>query len=226
MVDNCKNALTARTNFADYEPWRGAVRGDFSMKNRIATAAFAAVLGFIQFAPAHATAIPVPDPTDFSIVETPGRYTVFNNSADWYIYAFAVSNPAAENSSATATTTFSNWGPDGLKLQLDLNTGTPLWSFGYKSPDADISDPNDPHLTSFNLGTYLGPHSSSDLFFFTPGVLASNFGMLLVDANEILGNVNGVTSASATPLPAALPMFMAGGGLIGLIARRKKQKRA
>jgi hypothetical protein len=35
-----------------------------------------------------------------------------------------------------------------------------------------------------------------------------------------------VDSATATPLPAALPMFMGGAALIGLLARRRKQKRA
>lgn len=35
-----------------------------------------------------------------------------------------------------------------------------------------------------------------------------------------------VESTSATPLPAALPMFIGGAGLIGLLARRRKQKRA
>src|SRR5690348_18415651 len=65
---------------------------------------------------AYAVSVLPPNPSDFSIVETPGQYTVSNNSADWYIYAFAVTNPAAENLSATATTTFSNWGPDGFKI--------------------------------------------------------------------------------------------------------------
>jgi hypothetical protein len=35
-----------------------------------------------------------------------------------------------------------------------------------------------------------------------------------------------VASATPTPLPAALPMFIGGAGLIGLLARRRKRKRA
>ena len=34
------------------------------------------------------------------------------------------------------------------------------------------------------------------------------------------------TDVAQTPLPAALPMFLGGAGLIGLLARRRKQKRA
>lgn len=40
------------------------------------------------------------------------------------------------------------------------------------------------------------------------------------DANFTFG------STSATPLPATLPLFAGGAGLIGLLARRRKQKRA
>ena len=119
------------------------------------------------------------------IVETPGQYTVFNNSNDWYITAFAVSNPAAQSPGSTATTTFSNWGPDGFKLELDFNTGTPVWSFGYKSPDVDLSDPNNPILTALNLATYIEPHTSSGLFLFFNASTASDYGLLLVDANGV-----------------------------------------
>jgi hypothetical protein len=35
-----------------------------------------------------------------------------------------------------------------------------------------------------------------------------------------------LTPPATTPLPAALPMFMGGAGLIGLLARRRKKKSA
>src|SRR5262249_55734758 len=132
-------------------------------------------------------------------------------------------NPSAGNSNATATTSFSNWGPNGFKLQLDLNTGTPQWSFGYKSPDADISNPENAHLTSLNLPTYIVPQSSSNLFFFDPGTVASNWGMLLVNANGLESSVNGSTE---TPLPAALPLFASGAGVLGWFGWRRKKKTA
>ena len=70
-------------------------------------AALAAVLVIGGATPAFA--IVVPNPADFSISESPGQYTVFNNSTDWYIYAFAVSNPNAANTGASASTSFMNW---------------------------------------------------------------------------------------------------------------------
>ena len=48
-----------------------------------------------------------------------------------------------------------------------------------------------------------------------------------VQNTELIGTISFTEVApdvSATPLPAALPMFMGGAGLIGLLARRKKRK--
>jgi hypothetical protein len=55
---------------------------------------------------------------------------------------------------------------------------------------------------------------------------------LVIDGNDIFGSlpwvqaINVQSASTTTPLPAALPMFAGGAGLIGLLARRRRQKRA
>jgi len=182
----------------------------------ILTAAFVAVTS-----PALAVVID-PNPSDFGIIEAPGQYTVFNNSSDWYIFAFAVSNPNAQNSGATATTTFANW--NGFKVQLDLGGINPVWTFAYATADANLSNINSPTLPVFTPADLIGPHSSSGLFFYTPGVSASDYGLVLFNpTTELVESVNGITSE--TPLPAALPLFATGLGALGLFGwRRRKVK--
>ena len=137
-------------------------------------------------------------------------------------------NPAASDPSILATANFHNW--DGLSPnpQFDLNTGGPVWAFAYASGDTNFAtDP--PGLSVVNLGNYIAPGSSSDQFFFGTVLQASHYGLLVVTQfqNEtIIDNVNGVTASSATPVPAALPLFAGGLGLIGLLARRRKQRYA
>lgn len=64
---------------------------------------------------------------------------------------------------------------------------------------------------------------TGDEFAFDSGaVFASNEG----SANFLPGDVDFGVFASATPLPAALPLFAGGAGLIGLLARRRKRKTA
>jgi hypothetical protein len=179
-----------------------------------------AFIGLISSSPAYAVTA-VPNPGDFLITESPGQYTVFNNSNDWYVFAFAVSNPNAALPTATATTSFSNWGPNGLKLELDLNTNILVWAFGYASPDANLANLQSVTLNQVNLSTYIGPNSSSNQFFFSPPDVASNWGMLVINADGVtFGSVNGVI---ATPLPGTLPLFASGVALIGLFVRKRKQ---
>jgi hypothetical protein len=179
------------------------------------------VVTFAAFASsAHAITV-VPNPSDFGIAEAPGQYTVFNNSSDWYIFAFAVSNPNAQNASATATSTFANW--NGFKVQLDLGGIIPVWTFAYATADANLSNINSPTLPIFNTADLIGPHSSSNLFFFSPPNLGSDYGMVLINSNELtIDSVNGITSE--TPLPAALPLFVTGLGALGLLGWRRKRR--
>ena len=153
------------------------------------------------------------------IAELPGQYFVYNNSTDWWIYAFAASNPAAIPG-ALVSTDFTNWG--GFTANLDFGGPTPVSAFAYASADADLTNLDSPFLTTVNLANYIAPGTSSDKFHFG-GVAASAFGFLLVNADGVLGQTNGV---SATPLPAALPLFAGGLGLVGLLARRRKRKNA
>jgi hypothetical protein len=180
--------------------------------------------------PAYAVTA-VPNSADFSVTESPGQYTVTNNSSIWYIYGFAVSNPDAATPGVTASTDFKNWLALSPNPSLDLNTGTPQPAFAYASQDANLSNLNNPTLSVINLGNYIAPGSFSDRFFFGSTQLASNFGLLVfanVGGVNIFTTVNGVaTDASTsgnTPLPAALPLFASGAGVLGFVGWRKKRK--
>jgi hypothetical protein len=166
---------------------------------------------------AQAIGFTPPNPADFAISESPGRYTVFNNSSDWYIYAFAVSNPAAGLPGASATTTFTNW--NGFVTTLDLGTGTTQPVFAYASGDANLSDITNPFLNVVHLANYIAPGTNENEFLYS-ALAASVFGMLLVDVNGDLATING---SSETPLPAALPLFATGAGLF-FFARGRKRK--
>ena len=85
------------------------------MKQTIRSLLFAAA-AFVAMntaAPVYANPVPPPtppNPADFVIAELPGQYFVYNNSTDWWIYAFAASNPAAALPGALATTDFHELG--------------------------------------------------------------------------------------------------------------------
>ncbi len=182
----------------------------------------AACIGLSFVTPVYATStVNPPNPDDFQISESPGQYTVSNLSTAWYIWGFGVSNPAAV-SGATATSTFTNW--SGVVTQLDFGQSIPVSAFAYATGDADLSDINNPVLITVNLANYIGPGMTVDKFHFTPGVVASDFGLLLIDANGDLAQVNGITTDATTPLPAALPLFASGAGVLGFFGWRRKRK--
>jgi hypothetical protein len=170
-----------------------------------------------------AYAISTVNPGDFSISESPGQYTVSNNSTAWYIWGLGVSNPAAVGG-ATATTTFTNW--VGVVTQLDFGQSAAVPAFAYATGDANISDITNPILLPANihLANYIAPGSVVDKFHFTPGIIASDFGLLLVDASGDFAQVNGVSTDATTPLPAAFPLFASGVGVLGFFGWRKKRK--
>ncbi len=171
-----------------------------------------------------AFAVSTVNPLDFTISESAGQYTVANNATAWYIWGFGVSNPAAVGG-ATATTNFTNW--VGVVTQLDFGQSVPVSAFAYATGDADISDINNPVLVTVNLANYIGPGMTVDKFHFTPGVVASDFGLLLIDANGDLAQVNGITTDATTPLPAALPLFgSVFAGAFGLLGWRRRRKQA
>jgi hypothetical protein len=63
---------------------------------------------------------------------------------------------------------------------------------------------------------------------FIISVLAGDtYGIYVSSSDSCCGRADiSVTAADATPLPAALPLFAGGLGLIGLLARRRKQRAA
>jgi hypothetical protein len=69
----------------------------------------------------------------------------------------------------------------------------------------------------------LGGLSVTDIFFVLDGGWGAN-GMQHLTLNSI--DVNGTIYAANSPLPAALPLFGSGLGMIGLLGWRKKRKRA
>ena len=143
----------------------------------ICRAALSAALA--AFCLTFAYAAPLLNPADFQVIESPDQYTVINNSTDWYVYAFAVENPAASDPTIVASTTVPNWGALSPNPQLDLNTGSPVWAFAYASDDTNFStDP--PTLTAVNLGSYIAPGSFEDRFFFGTQQQASHYGLLVV----------------------------------------------
>jgi hypothetical protein len=84
--------------------------------------------------------------------------------------------------------------------------------------------------TSHNTGSAC--HDTLSLLFFgSPLMLVANDGGLLVggfaglrDAGFGISLASGSISASATPIPAALPFFAAGLGVIGLLVRRRRHR--
>ncbi len=181
----------------------------------------------ISAAPVHAVVAPIDSISIagglFVIDEYAGHYTVTNNSSSWYIYAFAVSNPNALVADPGPSTTYSNWA--AYALSLSLNGPNPVPVNAYVTADADTTSFDNVHLipASIDLSHYIGPNSSSDLFLFT-GLAASDAGLLVVDVNGLESQFS--SSADATPLPAALPLFVSGAGLLGFLGWRRKRKAA
>ena len=129
-----------------------------------------------------------------------GPYNVENHSNRWYIYGFAVSNPNAQSGSKSSTR--ANWG--GSPGEINFGNGLE-WAFRYQT----AAGPD-----------YIAPNTSAiSQFFFGPGVF-SDAGVEVVDTSGTLGQFSSV----ATPIPAALPLFAGGLGVIGLLARRRNRK--
>ena len=99
-------------------------------------------------------------------------------------------------------------------------------AFAYASDDADLTDISNVTLTQVVFSNYIGPGTHSSDFHFVPVLTASNYGMLVVNGDELIGNVGGLTTA-ATPLPGALWLLgtvLAGGAGVGRWRRRKAKR--
>jgi hypothetical protein len=156
-------------------------------------------LGLGAVTPARAL-IALPNPSDFVFIESvngsSGTYTIENNSADWYIWAFSVTNT---NATDPSTTQFHwNAGP------CDNNcAGVPSGAgLDYQNGDG-----------AFVLSTDIGPGQSSSLFFFSPPA-GTTPTFLVTNANDALPP--GFTpTGSPVPEPSTWAMLIAGFGFLG-----------
>jgi hypothetical protein len=160
----------------------------------------------------------VPAASDFAIVERPGGYTVYNNSnpADgWYILAFEVENPLAASGLTVASTTR----PDWFAQTLDTGALLGLPSFFYSRES--VSDFTLPGV----LASLIGPGESDSRFTYSDVLAASAYLLYLYNPLDTDGNPFDFVGGNAveTPIPAALPLFAGGLGLIGFIAQRRKR---
>jgi hypothetical protein len=126
-------------------------------------------LGLTIVTAGHASGVEVPtnpSPSEFGFRETPpksgalGYYTVINDSTDWYISEFVVSNPLATPDREPQTTqpnwndgicfgcfggglpgipAFDYWSTDGLNLSWDIGPGQESSNFFFSvNPDSQV----------------------------------------------------------------------------------------
>jgi hypothetical protein len=199
------------------------------VKQTLHSLVFAAAAFVVMNAPGTpAHAVVVVDP--FVVYESPGQYSLYNYSTDLYAFAFAVSNPNADNYNAIASSGFQDWvgfpnlfvGTPPISVDFQDGNGS-VPAFGYESfttIGSYSTVPTDPT----SLLNYLGPGSNSSSFFYSFLNEASNFEVIYTDNQGNVGFTYGATTV--TPLPAALPLFAGGLGVISLVARRRKRKNA
>jgi hypothetical protein len=149
------------------------------------------------------------DPNQFSIIETQtpsgGRFTFRNNSSGTYfiedVYITHLAGAHSPSTTDPEWTTFSFNSTFEYFVNVPGSRGT----------------------------TGIGPGESSDLFFYVGAFgQPSSFEMYVEDRarNNLIG-IAGVTLAAevaAVPIPAALPLFASGLGLMGLMAWRRKKR--
>lgn len=196
------------------------------MKPKLSALIFAAAALVVGLNATEARAIPVDTISinngEFTIDEySGGYYNVHNNSSSWYIWAFAVTNPNAYSDSPQ--TTFTNWTAEPGQISLDGNNLQDVNAYITKDSNYASVTLNSGNLTltTFNSSNYIAPGTSSDLFTFGPVPLASDAGLLTVDSAQNYGQFSSVAN---TPLPASLPLFVTGLGLIVLFGWSRKRK--
>lgn len=160
--------------------------------------------------PARALIVVHQGPPEFELIESPGQYTLVNNSdqyaEQWYVYGFTVTNPAADYSSARTTQT--NWSSCGGSC-----TGN---AFYYYNNDLGS-------VASADLANDIGPGQRSSKFFFSaPEASSPTFDVV---------NSSGQTATfnAAIPEPATWAMLLigfSGLGLAGYAAGGRGRRRA
>lgn len=159
------------------------------------------------------------DPALFALMSTPAPGTdgYYNYKSSNSAAVHSVINFGPQQISVVApldsSINFANWLPyaalDATELDSGNATVIALHIFG---ADYDLTDPASLSLTDLILAL-LDVQLQKD----GPGGFHSAFIRTTLDSVAI-------DSAAATPLPAALPLFAGGLGVIGFLARRRKQK--
>ena len=157
------------------------------------------------------------DPGAFSVTESPegggGRYTVHNNSHDWFIYRFEVTNPLS--TFTWADTTQDNW------IAENCGSGT-----GCANGEGTVIEHEDPYFSYFNndpgaqddFAHMLGFGSFNGFTFGAPP--ASDYRIFLTNEAGGLQEVTG--STDGVPEPAVWSMMIMGFGLAGAALRRRR----
>jgi PEP-CTERM motif len=163
----------------------------------------AATLAVLWGGSANASAVTPANPSDFSVVEIPGQYTVIDTSTDWYVYGFSATNPAAGD--------------------VPVYTYQPNW-FAGQSPINFVGTPSAAFLYINNAGGTIGglvddiaPGTQSSEFFYgaTP---ASTYTFYLTNSDGV------TTTISSVPEPSTWAMLILGFAGIGFMAYRRKNK--
>jgi len=149
-------------------------------------------------------AVPNPNPAEFSVIETPGQYNVFNNSTQgWYITGFDATNPLAGGPGVSETTSQPGWQAFNTGTNL---VGTPTAAFGYFNVSVGTGLTDD-----------IAPGTDSDKFHFFQAPEASVFTLFLTDANGDVAQV-----VVGVPEPSTWAMMILGFLGVGFMAYRKR----
>jgi hypothetical protein len=206
------------------EPLYGSVGwGTIIMLRRLSALVFAmGTMAMLSVTPDYAVAaILSVDSGLITVDEANGQYVVTNdiNSGLW-IYAFGVTNSSL-GGSVGGSGPYSNWGY--IAVPIGNNSGQIPNANGYLAHIASIDSNFDVTLpTDIDFSNLIGPGVTASGVFFHTGAPHSDLGVLAIDVNG--GQFQFETFANSTPLPAALPLFASGLGVIGLLARRRRAR--